>query len=69
MGIHGEIVYTPGHSDDNISLCLDDGSLFVGDLNPLYELELYQGTLIEESWNKLLALKPVTVYYGHAKKA
>ncbi len=69
MGIHGEIVYTPGHSDDSISLCLDDGSLFVGDLNPLYELELHKGTLIEESWNKLLALQPVTVYYGHAKKA
>lgn len=66
-GIDGEILHTPGHSDDSISLWLDTGSLFVGDLNPLYELEMHKGTLIEESWNKLLALKPATIYYGHAK--
>ncbi len=69
LGISGEILHTPGHSDDSISLSLDDGSLFVGDHNPLYELELYKGTQIEESWNMLLSLKPKTVYYGHAKKA
>ena len=69
MGIDGEIIPTPGHSDDSISLVLDDGSLFVGDLNPLYELELHQGTTIAESWSRLLARKPRTVYYGHAKTA
>ena len=69
MGITGEIIHTPGHSDDSISLFLDDGSLFVGDLNPLYELELHKGTRIEKSWNKLLAHKPKRIYYGHAKTA
>lgn len=69
LGIAGEILYTPGHSDDSISLCLDDGSVFVGDLNPLYESELHKGTQIEESWNKIFSLNPRTVYYGHAKKA
>ena len=68
LGIPGEILYTPGHSDDSISLCLDNGSIFVGDLNPLYELEMHKGTRIEESWNKLLSLHPMTVYYGHAGK-
>ncbi|MCM1188334.1 MAG: MBL fold metallo-hydrolase [bacterium] len=68
-GIAGEVIHTPGHSEDSISLCLDDGLLFVGDLNPLYELELHKGTQIEESWNKLLARNPVRVYYGHAKTA
>ena len=43
-GIAGEVVHTPGHSEDSISLCLDEGLLFVGDLNPLYELDLYRGT-------------------------
>ncbi len=66
-GIAGEILHTPGHSDDSISLILDDGSLFVGDLNPLYELELHKGTEIYESWKYLLARNPVKVYYGHAK--
>lgn len=69
FGLNGQIYHTPGHSDDNISLWLDEGDLFVGDLNPLYELELHKGTLIGESWKKLLTLHPKTVYYGHAKKA
>ena len=67
LGIDGEILHTPGHSDDSISLCLDDGSFFVGDLNPLYELELHKGTPVEDSWKLLLARKPGTIYYGHAK--
>ena len=69
LGLHGEIIHTPGHSDDSISLWLDSGELFVGDLNPLYELDLHKGTQTEESWNRLLALGPATIYYGHAKKA
>ena len=69
IGIEGEIVYTPGHSEDSISLCLDDGSFFVGDLNPLYELEMHKGTKIGESWKKLLERNPKTIYYGHAKTA
>ena len=69
LGINGEILHTPGHSDDSISLWLDQGALFVGDLNPLYELELHRGTEIERSWNRCLALKPGIVYYGHAKTA
>ena len=67
LGIDGKILHTPGHSDDSISLCLDNGTLFVGDLNPMYELEAHKGTLIEDSWKALLALKPSTIYYGHAK--
>ena len=69
IGIAGEVLHTPGHSDDSISLWLDDGMLFVGDLNPLYELELHKGTTIDESWKHLLALNPKIVYYGHAKTA
>jgi glyoxylase-like metal-dependent hydrolase (beta-lactamase superfamily II) len=32
IGIPGEILHTPGHSDDSVSLLLDDGSVFTGDL-------------------------------------
>lgn len=69
MGIEGEIIATPGHSEDSISLCLDDGSFFVGDLNPLYELEMHRGTRIGESWELLLARHPKTIFYGHARTA
>ena len=65
MGIAGTIIHTPGHSDDSISLMLDSGELFVGDLNPLYELELHKGTQIGETWNALLAMHPpMTVFAG-----
>lgn len=68
IGITGEIIATPGHSDDSISLVLDSGEIFAGDLNPLYELELHKGTQIAESWKKLLAFAPKEIYYGHARK-
>ncbi len=69
IGIAGEILHTPGHSDDSISLWLDEGELLVGDLNPLYEMEMHKGTQIYGSWQRLLAKKPLRVYYGHAKAA
>lgn len=69
LGIDGEIIHTPGHSDDSISLWLDEGCLLVGDLNPLYELELHRGTQTGASWDRLLAFKPKRIYYGHAKPA
>ena len=70
LGISGEILHTRGHSDDSISLWLDEEkALLVGDLNPLYELEMHKGTEIYESWKRLLALKPERVYYGHARPA
>lgn len=68
VDIQKDFIHTPGHSDDSISLWLDEGSLFVGDLNPLYELEAYKGTQIAETWEKLLKLNPKRIYYGHAKK-
>ena len=41
IGIFGEIIHTPSHSEDSISLILDDGSCLVGDLDPLEYLEAY----------------------------
>lgn len=67
MGIDGTVLHTPGHSDDSVSLLLDSGELFTGDLNPLYELELFAGTEVEKSWNMLLSYDPSVVYYGHAR--
>ena len=67
LGIDGEIIETPGHSEDSISLLLDDGSFFVGDLNPFYELGLHKEDEIGRSWEKLLKKEPKVIYYGHAK--
>lgn len=34
IGLKGEILHTPGHSDDSITLVLDNGFAFTGDLHP-----------------------------------
>ncbi len=36
LGLAGEIISTPGHSSDSVTLILDDGSAFTGDLPPRF---------------------------------
>ncbi len=65
IGISGEIVHTPGHSDDSISLLLDDGSVFTGDLtHPALATET-QMDLVLASWDILRGRGATTVYPGH----
>jgi glyoxylase-like metal-dependent hydrolase (beta-lactamase superfamily II) len=65
IGLSGEIVHTPGHSDDSISLLLDDGSALTGDLtHPSLATEM-QMSLVLESWGTLRELGARTVYPGH----
>lgn len=65
IGIQGEIVETPGHSDDSVSLALDSGMVFVGDLHPpnFVTDEAREATC--QSWKKLLRLNAKTVYPSH----
>lgn len=69
LGIEGCIIPTPGHSDDSISLLLDSGDVFVGDLYPLYELEVHEEPDVQESWKRILGTRPERIFYGHAKTA
>ena len=41
IGIAGEIISTPSHSRDSVSLVLDDGDCLVGDLEPMEYLSAY----------------------------
>jgi ribonuclease/clavin/mitogillin len=57
LGIEGEIIHTPGHSDDSVSLILDEGIAFTGDLPGLAwagEDSIHQ---VELGWKSLRALK------------
>ena len=66
MGISGEIVHTPSHSEDSISLILDDGSCFVGDLEPLEYLEAYDSNLtLKNDWDRIMSYRPNMVYFAH----
>jgi endoribonuclease LACTB2 len=66
IGIQGEIVETAGHSDDSISLVLDSGAAFIGDLAaPEFSSpESYDQT--RESWERLLERNVKTFYHSHA---
>lgn len=63
LGIDGQILHTPGHTHDSMSIVLADGRAFVGDLamtllsfcgcrsRPIYVTDLDQ---VYRSWQKLL---------------
>ena len=66
MGISGEIIYTPSHSKDSISLILDDGSCFVGDLDPAEYLDAYENsTALKSDWDLIMSFNPQMVYFAH----
>jgi endoribonuclease LACTB2 len=63
-GIAGRIIATPGHSPDSISLVLDDGKAFIGDLpHPL--LLSQEDKISQGSWNKIRELGVELVYPAH----
>ncbi|RMD96946.1 MAG: MBL fold metallo-hydrolase [Calditrichaeota bacterium] len=63
IGIAGEILHTPGHTDHCVSLLLDDGSAFTGDL-PAEKLAFDNPTALA-SWEILRAKGASRVYPGH----
>lgn len=69
VGVAGEIIATPGHSDDSVSLVLDDGTAFTGDLtHPLMATDAPDDP-IRQNWDKLRAMGVKTVYPGHGPMA
>ena len=65
IGISGEIVHTPGHSDDSVSLLLDDGSVFTGDLTPPEFVGLENPAVVAASWQMLQERGATRIYPGH----
>jgi glyoxylase-like metal-dependent hydrolase (beta-lactamase superfamily II) len=65
IGIEGEIVPTPGHSDDSVSLLLDDGSVFTGDLTHPMLMTEGESEQVIASWRMLKERGAITVYPGH----
>ncbi len=65
MGIAGEILHTPGHSDDSVSLLLDDGRAFTGDLTHPGLVGLEDPDVVTASWQLLRDHGATSVYPGH----
>lgn len=65
VGIAGQLVHTPGHSPDSVSLLLDGGEVFTGDLtHPMFITEAEMAQTLA-SWHLLRRLGATTVYPGH----
>lgn len=65
IGLSGEIVATPGHSDDSVSLLLDDGSAFTGDLTPPGFASEDDADIVAGSWQLLRDKGATRIYPGH----
>lgn len=65
IGIAGEILHTPGHSDDSVSLLLDDGSVFTGDLTPMGFAPDDFDAVASMSWRMLAERGATMVYPAH----
>jgi glyoxylase-like metal-dependent hydrolase (beta-lactamase superfamily II) len=75
-GIPGRIIYTPGHSMGSVSVLLDSGDAFVGDLAvngfplrlspglPIFAQDIEK---VKTSWSHLLDEGAKTVYPAHGK--
>ena len=67
LGIGGEILHTPSHSEDSISVLLDDGDCIVGDLEPYAYLNGYEENPgLKKDWDQLLSRHPRRIFYAHA---
>jgi glyoxylase-like metal-dependent hydrolase (beta-lactamase superfamily II) len=65
IGIRGEIISTPGHSDDSVTLILDEGIAFTGDLTPPLAVPDDPADLAYRSWQTIRAKGVHTIYPAH----
>lgn len=69
MGIGGEIIPTPSHSKDSVSVILDDGICIVGDLEPIEYAQAYEdNAALTNDWKQIMSRSPRIVYYAHANE-
>ena len=73
-GIDGKVVFTPGHSPGSISVVLDTGEAFVGDmamngppltLSPSLPIFAEDISAVKTSWKKLIDKGANKVYPAH----
>jgi len=75
-GIPGKVIPTPGHSRGSVSVLLDSGEVFVGDLAMnMFPMRFSPGLpvfgddiqVVKESWRNLLEMGAKMVYPAHGK--
>jgi glyoxylase-like metal-dependent hydrolase (beta-lactamase superfamily II) len=75
-GIPGRVLHTPGHTLGSVSILLDSGDVFVGDLamnkfplrlSPGFPIFAEDQDAVVRSWKTLLEMGATTVYPAHGK--
>lgn len=65
IGVAGEVLHTPGHSEDSVSLLLDSGEVFTGDLTHQSLVTETEAEVTLASWQRLRESGATMVYPGH----
>ncbi len=69
IGIDGEIISTPSHSQDSVSLILDNGTCIVGDLEPIEHIYGYDNNIpLKDDWRRIMNYAPKRILYAHANE-
>ena len=63
LEMNGEIISTPGHSDDSVTLILDEGFAFTGDLHPGF-MDI-EDVKTRESRDKVYQHEITRIFSGH----
>lgn len=67
IGINGEIISTPVHSDDSISLLIDNDCAFIGDLPSLSSQDTIDNAAINNYWEMIKKMNIKKIYPGHGE--
>lgn len=76
FGIRGKVVFTPGHSPGSISVVLDSGEAFVGDMamnglpltiRPNLPVFAEDMAMLRSSWRKLFNMGVKQIYPAHGR--
>jgi hydroxyacylglutathione hydrolase len=71
-GVDGQVLWLPGHSPESLGMVTADGDLFAGDLFvnyvvPSQPIYLSDRDAWQQSYERVRALQPRTVYTGHGE--
>ena len=69
LGIDGEIISTPSHSADSVTVMLDDGTAITGDLEPQSYIDAYtDNEALKADWEKVMSYHPHRICHAHANE-
>ncbi len=67
LGLAGEILPTPGHSDDSVSLLLDEGFAFTGDLPRRFAVA-EDNEIARASWDRIYRQHITQIFPAHGSQ-